>query len=305
MNRKKKKKLNVLSTGWNVVFLVILTLVALTMLLPMVLVIIISFSSTESIRQVGYSFLPKEWSLQGWEYLLKMGDQLLYSYEVTIAYSVLGTVLSLFVMMMCAYVISRSDFWLRKQLTWFIFFTMLFGGGLVPSYILNVNYYHLKDSFWILILPGLVGAYNIIILRTFIKTTIPEGLFDAARIDGAGHFTIFFKIVIPLSKAGIATVGLFTFVGKWNDWFTGMLYVNNSRLVPLQTLLVRLQNNVDIIKNNATITNSPDGVRLLKNMPSTNLRMACTVAAVLPLLFAYPFFQRYFVNGLTVGSIKE
>ena len=305
MNRKKKKKLNVLSTGWNVVFLVILTLVALTMLLPMVLVIIISFSSTESIRQVGYSFLPKECSLQGWDYLLRMGDQLLYSYEVTIAYSVLGTVLSLFVMMMCAYVISRSDFWLRKQLTWFIFFTMLFGGGLVPSYILNVNYYHLKDSFWILILPGLVGAYNIIILRTFIKTTIPEGLFDAARIDGAGHFTIFFKIVIPLSKAGIATVGLFTFVGKWNDWFTGMLYVNNSRLVPLQTLLVRLQNNVDIIKNNATITNSPDGVRLLKNMPSTNLRMACTVAAVLPLLFAYPFFQRYFVNGLTVGSIKE
>lgn len=305
MKKQKKKQLNKLSRTWNAIFTIILVLVAITMLLPMILVIIVSFSSTESIRAVGYSLRPQEWSFQGWQYLLKMGDQLLYSYRITIVYSVVGTILSLFVMMLYAYVLTQKDFWLRKQLTWFLFFTMLFGGGLVPSYILNVNYYHLKDSFWIFIFPSLVSAYNVIILRTFIKTAIPEGLFDAARIDGAGHFTIFFKIVVPLSKAGIATVGLFTFVGKWNDWFTGMLYIENAKLVPLQTLLTKLQNSVDYLRQNAAIANTPDGIRFLKNLPTTNLRMACTVAAVLPILLAYPFFQRYFVSGLTVGSVKE
>ena len=186
-----------------------------------------------------------------------------------------------------------------------MFFTMLFGGGLVPSYILNVRYYHLNNTFWILMLPSLVTAYWVIILRTFVKTTIPEALFDSAKIDGAGHFTIFFKIVSPLSKAGLGTIGLFSFVAKWNDWFTGMLYIENNKLVPLQTLLTKLQKNADYLKNNSELASTPDGLAMLKNVPGTNLRMACTVLAIVPVLFAYPYFQRYFVNGLTVGSIKE
>lgn len=300
-----QNSLNKLSRGWNAVFMVILFIFALMVLLPMALIIIVSFSSAESIQEVGFNFVPLEWSLEGYIYTFKMGDQLIYSYLVTIAYSVIGTVLGLFIMSMYAYVICQKKFWLERGLTWFLFFTMLFGGGLVPSYILNVRYYHINDTFWILLVAGLVNAYWVIILRTFIKTSIPEALFDSAKIDGAGHFTIFFRIVCPLMKAGFGTIGLFSFVARWNDWFTGMLYIENNKLVPLQTLLVKLQKNVDYMKHNASIASTPDGAKMLSNIPGTNLRMACTMLAIVPLLFAYPFFQRYFVNGLTVGSIKE
>lgn len=302
---KDANNLNSLNKRWNVFFIILLSLVALTTLIPMALMVAVSFSSSASISKVGYTFFPIEWSLEGYRYLFKMGDQLLASYKITILYSVFGTLLGLLVMLMYAYVIALRDFPLRKQLTWFLFFTMLFSGGLVPSYILNVRYYHLQDTIWILILPGLISANMVIILRTFVKSAIPEALIEAAKIDGAGHFTIFFRIVVPLSKAGIATVGLFTFVAKWNDWFTGMLYIDNPDLVPLQTLLTKLQNSVDFLKTNSKMAGTADGMQLLKSLPGTNLRMACTVVAIAPVLIAYPFFQRYFVNGMTIGSIKE
>ncbi len=303
--KKTKGGLNRLSAGWNVSFTLILFVIAVVTLIPVLLVLVVSFSSSDSIAHVGYTFLPEEWSLEGYRYLFKMGDQIPRSYLVTTVVSVCGTVLSVFIMSMYAYVICQRNFRLHRFLTWFMFFTMLFGAGLVPSYIMNTRYYHLKDTIWILILPGLVSAYNVIILRTFIRTSIPDGLMDAARIDGAGHFTIFLKIVLPLSKAGLATVGLFGLVSRWNDWFTGMLYIENPRLVMLQTLLYKLQNNVEYLKSNSQVAGTPEGAKMLKDMPSTNLRMACTMVVILPILFAYPFFQRYFVNGLTVGSIKE
>lgn len=305
MKKREQSTLNKLDKGWNAVFIVILIIFALMVLLPMILIIIVSFSSAKSIQEVGFNFVPNEWSLEGYKYTFQMGDQLVYSYIVTIIYSVTGTILGLFIMSMYAYVICQKKFKLERELTWLLFFTMLFSGGLVPSYILNVRYYHINNTFWILLFSGLVNAYWVIILRTFIKTSIPEALFDSAKIDGAGHFIIFFRIVCPLMKAGFGTIGLFSFVAKWNDWFTGMLYIDNNKLVPLQTLLVKLQKNADYIKNNASIASTPDGERLLSTIPGTNLRMACTILAVVPLLFAYPFFQRYFVNGLTVGSIKE
>lgn len=305
MRKQKTRQINQISGKWNLVFHVVLILAVLIVILPVLLVVIISFSSTASINKAGYTFFPVEWSLEAYGYVLKMGEQIAASYIVTIAYSVLGTVLSLIVMSLYAYVLCQKDFWLRRALTWFVFFTMLFGGGLVPSYILNVRYYHLKDSFWILVLPGLVNASWVIILRTFIKTTIPEALMDSARIDGAGHFTVFLRIVCPLFKAGVGTVGLFGFVGRWNDWFTGMLYIENPKLVPLQTLLTKIQNSVAFLKQNSQMASTPDGLRMLKSVPNENLIMACTVLVVVPVLFAYPFFQRYFVTGLTVGSIKE
>lgn len=307
MNMKKIEgnNLNSISKRWNVVFTILLLLIALMTIIPLALMIIVSFSSSASISSVGYTFFPEEWSLEGYKYLFKMVDQLLASYGVTIAYSVVGTALGLLVMLMYAYVTALRDFPLRKQLTWFLFFTMLFSGGLVPSYILNVRYYGLRDTFWILVLPGLVSANMVIILRTFIRTSIPESLLEAAKIDGAGHFVTFFKIVLPLSKAAVATVGLFTFVAKWNDWFTGMLYIENPNLVPLQTLLTKLQNSVDFLKTNSQMAGTADGMAMLRSLPGTNLRMACTVVAIAPLLIAYPFFQRYFVKGMTIGSIKE
>ncbi|HZJ57860.1 MAG TPA: carbohydrate ABC transporter permease [Clostridia bacterium] len=301
---KHINKLNSISEGWNMVFVIILLIIALLVIIPMVLIIVISFSSEISIADKGFSFIPTQWSISGYKYLLKTGDQLLDSYIITIIYSVTGTFMSLAVMTMYAYVISQRNFKFSRLFTWLLFFTMLFGGGLVPSYILNVRYLHINNTIWIFLLPSLVNAYYTIILRTFIRTTIPDSLFDAARIDGAGHFRIFISIVLPLFKTGIATVGLFGLVSRWNDWFIGMLYIQNPKLIPLQTLLTKLQDSIKFLKENAAIAGTPDGIALLRALPQESLRMACTVAVILPILFAYPFFQRYFVQGLTIGSIK-
>ena len=297
-------RFNQISTGWNVVFTIALLIVSLFMLIPLTLVIIVSFSSEASIANIGFSFFPREWSLAGYKYLMEMGDQVLASYKITILHTILGTLMSLTVMTMYAYVISLKNFRFRKIYTWVLFFTMLFSGGLVPAYIMNVRYLNIDNSIWIFLLPSLVSAYNVIILRTFIISTIPDSLFEAARIDGAGHFKVFISIVLPLFKAGIATIALFNVVNRWNDWFTGMLYIKDSKLTPLQTLLKNLQDNIDFLKQNAQIAGTPDGLALLDRLPDQNLRMACTMIVIIPILCAYPFFQRYFVQGLTLGSVK-
>lgn len=299
------RRFNELKPGWNGLFTLILCLISLLMILPMVLVIIVSFSSEASIADVGYSFFPSEFTLQGYQYLMKMGDQVGQSYLVTIFYTIAGTVMSLGVMSMYAFVIAQKRFPAHKLLTWLMFFTMLFSGGLVPSYIINTRYLHLNNTVWIFLLPSLANAYNVIILRTFILSTIPDSLFEAARIDGAGHFRVFISVVLPLFKAGLATIGLFNVVTRWNDWFTGMLYITNNDLIPLQTLLQKIQSSIDFLKQNAAVAGTPDGLQYLRTVPSQGLRMACTVIIVLPILAAYPFFQRYFVQGLTMGSIKE
>ena len=290
--------------GWNTFFMAVLLILSLLMLVPLALVIVVSFSSGDSIASQGYTFTPTEWTLQGYKYLFKMGDQVLASYKITIIHTALGTLMSLFVMSMYSYVIAQRNFVHRKFFTWFLFFTMLFSGGLVPHYIMNVRYLHIDDSLWIFLLPSLVSAYNVIILRTFITSTIPDTLFEAARIDGANHFRIYFSIVLPLFKAGIATIALFNVVGRWNDWFTGMLYIKNPDLVPIQTMLKNIQDDIEFLKQNAEIAGTPDGLQLLNSLPGQNLRMACTVIVIVPILAAYPFFQRYFVHGLTVGSVK-
>ena len=301
---KQDNKFNVIGRGWNALFTTILCIVSLTMIIPMALVVVVSFSSELSIANKGFSFFPETWTLEGYRYLAKMGDQVLRSYGITIFYTVTGTLMSLTVMSLYAYVLAQRSFRHHKFMTWILFFTMLFGGGLVPSYILNVRYLHIYDTVWVFLLPSLVSAYNVIILRTFIQTTIPESLFEAARIDGANHFQVFGKIVLPLYKAGLATIGLFNVVGRWNDWFTGMLYIENPKLVPLQTMLTNIQNTIDFIKNNAEMANSVEGQELLRSMPSTSTRMAIMVVSTAPMLAAYPFFQRYFISGMTIGSVK-
>ena len=301
---ENQNKFNTLSKGWNIFFSTILSLISLLMIIPMLLVFVVSFSPELSIATRGFTFFPEYLTLDGYGYLMEMGHQILDSYTVTIAHSFLGMFCSLCVMSMYAYVIAQRNFPARKIFTWILSFTMMFGGGLVPSYMLNVNYYKLYDSFWIFIIPSLVSAYWVIILRTFIQTTIPDTLFEAARIDGAGHFRVFTTIVLPLFKAGLATIGLFSLVGRWNDWFTAHMYIQNPKLVPIQTLLQKIQHNIDFIKSNAQMTATPDALEMMRNLPTQNLRMACTVIVVLPILCAYPFFQRYFVSGLTVGSVK-
>ena len=297
-------KINRIRPATNAIFSTVMSVIAVAAVVPVVLVFIISITSSESLTRRGFSFFPMSTSTVAYDNLFKTGSQLVDSYLVTIEITVLHTFVSVLIMMMYAYVLAQKRFAARKFYTFIVFFTMLFSGGLVPSYIINVNVFHLYDTFWILVLSGMVSAFNIIVLRTFISTTIPIDLFDAAQIDGATDFTIFWHIVIPLSKAGLATIALFVLVGKWNEWFTGMLYIENPKLIPLQTMLTRIQQKIDFIKNNSSIASTPDGMALIKSMPSEQTRMAIVVLTTVPVLFAYPFFQRYFIQGMTIGSVK-
>ena len=297
-------KINRIKPATNAVFSVGMSVIAVLTVVPVVLVFIISITSSESLTYRGFSFFPLSTSFIAYNSLFKTGSQLVDSYIVTIVVTAIHTVASVLIMTMYAYVLAQQRFTARKFYTFIVFFTMLFSGGLVPSYIINVNVLHLYDTFWILVLSSMVSAFNIIVLRTFISTTIPIELFDAAQIDGATEFRIFGSIVLPLSKAGLATIGLFVLVGKWNEWFTGMLYIDNPKLVPLQTMLTRIQQQIDFIKNNSSMASSPDGMAMLKNMPSEQTRMAILVLTTVPVLFAYPFFQRFFIHGMTIGSVK-
>ncbi|MEA4889557.1 MAG: carbohydrate ABC transporter permease [Clostridiaceae bacterium] len=288
----------------NAIISTFLSLLSLVFILPMLLCVVVSFTSKESIEQFGYLFIPKGWSIYAYQVVISLGDQIWSSYLITIITTLVTTVLALLVMSMYAYVLAHDTFPLKRIYTFYIFFTMLFSGGMVASYIVNVRYLHLYDNFWILVLPSLVSAYNIIILRTFIQTTIPKELFEAARIDGAGDFYIYTRIVLPLFKAGLATIGLFTVVSKWNDWFTAMLYIENAKLIPLQTMLIRIQSTIQFLTDNATLASTPDGARLKATIPTDSARMAIMLLATFPLLCSYPFFQRYFVEGMTIGSVK-
>ena len=297
-------RINRIKPGTNAVFSIVLTFIALLTVLPIVLVVMISISTPESLTYCGFSFFPQSISLTAYVSLFKTGSQLLDSYIITIAMTVVSTCLGLLIMSAFAFVLAQQRFGARKIYTVLLFITMIFSGGLTASYIINVNYLKLYDTFWILVLPGLVNAFNIIVLRTFITTTIPLELFDAAAIDGADDFKVFFRIVLPLAKAGLATIALFLMVNKWNEWFTGMLYIDNPKLVPLQTLLTRIQQKIDFVKNNSDIASTPDGMALLEAMPTEQTRMAIVMISTLPIMCTYPFFQRYFIQGMTVGSVK-
>ncbi len=297
-------RINRIHPATNILFTTVMSVIAVLTVVPVVLVFIISITSSQSLTLRGFSFFPLSISFVAYESLFKTGSQLIDSYLVTIEVTVIHTFVSVMIMTMYAYVLAQQRFPARRFYTFIVFFTMLFSGGLVPSYIINVNVLHLYNTFWILVLGGMVGAFNIIVLRTFISTTIPIDLFDAAQIDGATDFTIFWSIVLPLSKAGLATISLFVLVGKWNEWFTGMLYIENPKLIPLQTMLTRIQQQIDFIKNNSSIASTPDGMAMIKSMPSEQTRMAILVLSTVPILFAYPFFQRYFIQGMTIGSVK-
>lgn len=302
--RKRKRRFNQISSGWNFVLTTIFTVLAILTFMPLLLVISISFSSAQSIAMNGYQFIPSEWSIQAYKSVMEMGTSVGRSYMMTIFYVFVGTVSSMFVMSMFAFVLARKDFKYRNVLAFMAYFTTLFSGGLVPSYIVNTRYLHLNDTIWIFILPGMVSSFNVIVLRTFIQSNIPDALFEATKLDGGNDFQIYWYVVMPLFKAGLATIGLFKVVTSWNDWFKGILYIENPKLVPIMTLLQRIQQDMDFIRSNTDFASSEEGRDFLANLPSESTRMAISIIAILPLLVMYPFFQKYFVKGLTVGSVK-
>lgn len=304
INDNSFAKINRVKPLTNALLSLFFTVLAIGTVLPVVLVVMISISTSKSLAYNGFSFFPSEFTFSAYEGLFKTGSQLLDCYKVTIATTAVHTVLAVFTMAAFAFVLAQQRFPGKKFYSIYLLIPMLFSGGMVPSYIINVNYLNLYDTFWVLVLPGLVNTFNVIVLRTFINTTIPIEMFDAAAIDGASEFRVFTSIVLPLSKAGLATIALFVMVGKWNEWFTGMLYIDNPKLVPVQTMLTRIQQKLDFIKNNSEYASTPDGQRLLQSMPTEQTRMAILVVSTLPIIFAYPFFQRFFIQGLTVGSVK-
>ena len=261
-----------------------------------------SFQSESEIQKIGYRMIPHEFSLEAYKAVFMSPGMILDSYMVTIITTVVGTIIGLCISASAGYVISRKTYRYRKILSFFIFFTMLFNGGLVPTYILMTQWLHLKNTIWALILPLVVNAWYIILMRGFFQG-IPDSIMEAARIDGASELRIFFGIVLPLSKPVLATIALFYALAYWNDWYQSLLYIDNQKLYKLQYLLMQILKKSQFLNSAAGQAVMGTGASTA-DMPTLNLRMAMCVVAVGPLLIAFPFFQKYFVKGITVGSVK-
>lgn len=298
MASKSGKPVNREGFGMRVFFAGCITLFAFACLFPFLLMITSSFMNEKEILTEGYKLFPKEFSLSAYEFLLKNPTKLLNAYKVTILMAIVGTLLGLFLMSMAGYVLSRKDFRQGNAIAFFIYFTTLFSGGLVPSYILMVNGLGLKDNIWSMILPALMSPWSIFLMRNFMKA-IPDSLYESAAIDGAGDFRIYWQIFLPLAKPSLATIGLFLVLGYWNEWHGAMLYIQTAEKYPLQYFLQRMVTQADVqmlIRKGLTISTG--------DLPSESIKMATAVVATGPIILVYPFVQKYFVSGLTVGSVK-
>lgn len=301
--RRRSARLNAVSLPVEIILNIILGLFCLLCVIPFIFVTILSFSSENSIREVGFSFLPIEWSLDAYRYVLDLGDQLWRSYFNSFFITIVGTGISVLICILYSYALFRKDFKYRKFFTFFCFFTMMFGGGLAPTYMVCKNMLGLSDNYAALIVPMLVNPFNIIIMRTFFQSTVPTELIESASIDGSGEYNTLFKIIVPISKPGIATVALLNALAFWNEWFIAMLYVRDAKYIPLQYLLMKMQNQVDFLVRNSSVIGT-EVSKILSSLPQESLRMALVVLIVIPIAFAYPFFQRYIISGLTIGSVK-
>ncbi|MCZ8523421.1 MULTISPECIES: carbohydrate ABC transporter permease [Paenibacillus] len=273
---------------------------SLACLFPFLLIVSASFTQNESILRNGYHLIPLDFSLEGYKTVFRFPEQVLKAYAVTIFTTVAGTALGLFLMTMAGYVLQRKDFKYRNVFSFYIYFTTLFGGGLVPWYILMTKYLQLTDTYTALIFPGLMTPFLIILMKTFIRSAVPEELFESAKIDGANDFTIYSRIVLQLSMPGIATVGLFLALHYWNDWFGSSLFINDQSKYQLQFYLYNIVNAMQFIAQMGAGT----GVSFGQDMPAESTKMAMAIIVTGPILFLYPFVQRYFVKGLTVGAVK-
>ena len=290
--------------AWNLLLNLFVGSFALLCIIPFILTIIISFTDEYTLALNGYSFFPEKWSTSAYQYVFRTGVQLGQSYLVSISLTVIGTLAGLTMTALYAYSLSRKEFDFRKFFTFIAFFTMLFNGGLIPFYLIMTKMLQLRNTIWALILPLALNPFFIIVMRTFFQTTIPDSVIDSARIDGAGEFSTFIRIVAPVSLPGLATIGLFISLGYWNDWFHALLFITRETLTPVQYLLIRIENSMQFLYQNADMMRSVAGTSILETLPVESTRMTMVVLITLPIAFAYPFFQRYFIHGLTIGSVK-
>jgi len=285
--------------GGQLILHAVLLLLTLLFLLPLWVVISASFTDETTLTKAGYGLWPAQFSVAAYDFILQNPTQIVNAYGVTMLVTVIGTVASLFVNSLTAYVLARVDFTWRRPFSFFIFFTMLFNGGLVPSYILITQYLRLRDTLWVLILPMLVAPWYIFLLRTYFSTLGKEFI-ESARLDGANEWQIYSRIVMPLSTPALATIALFTILGYWNDWWLALLYINDAALYPLQYLLFAILRNAEFLTTNTNSSAMLGSVQV----PLQTVRMAMAVIAIGPVAVAFVSLQRYFVRGLTIGGIK-
>ena len=282
--------------------IVVLLIVSLMCIVPLLLVVASSFTSERALEQNGYSLFPSELSLDAYIYLLTSKDKLLRAYEVTFFVTIIGTLSSVMITMLFAYPLSNRELPGRTFFSFFVFFTMLFNGGLIPTYLMYTQTFHIKDTIWALIVPSLLmNGFSVLMIRTYLSTNIPQEILDAARIDGASDMRTFCAIVLPLSKPILTTVAFMTGLAYWNDWMNGLYYlVKRTDLFTIQNLLNRILSSAEFLRNNDSNALITAGLKI----PSVGSRMAISVIAMLPILIAYPFFQRGFVKGITIGGVK-
>ena len=293
-----KMKLSTSSKVFYVICYTVVFLMALICLIPFILLLSGSFTSEQWIRFHGYALWPGEFSVEAYKIIFKTPERILRAYGVSIMITVIGTLVGLLITSMTAYVISRRDFMYRNKFSFFFYFTTLFNGGMVSTYIFYIQYLHLKDSYLALILPMMFNVFYLLIMRTFVSS-IPFELIESAKLDGAGEWRCFFSIILPLLKSGLATIGLFLALGYWNDWYNAMLYMNTEAKYPLQYMLYAIQQQTQALASIA----SQAGISVA-NLPSSSLKLAMAVVATGPIVIVYPFVQKYFVAGITIGAVK-
>lgn len=297
-------RFNQISKPVNALFLTFFILAAICCFGPFLFVVVISFTDQMTIFKNGYQFWPEKFSTAAYQALFQNSTAVVNAFFVSILITVMGTVLGVLLNALMGYVLSRKNFVLKKAYTYLIFIPMLFNGGLVASYLINTRVLYLKNSIWALVLPLAVSSFYIIVFRTFFTTTVPESLIESAKVDGASQIRTFFSIVIPISLPAMATIGLFLSFAYWNDWQNAVLYVNSAeKLWPLQFMLIRIERDILFLANNPHISDMAMA-ELRKNLPEDGIRMALVVLTVTPIAMAYPFFQKYFISGLTVGAVK-
>ena len=302
MKRSLRKKFSS-DAKYNLFIRVFLIAMATCSITPFILLVMSSVTEEKTIIKYGYAFWPREFSLAAYEYLMTTFDQIARAYGITIIVTIVGTTACLFITSMIAYPLSRKDMPFRNLLSFFVFFTMLFNGGLVPTYLMYTQLFHLKNSIFGLIVPLLMmNAYYVLLMRTFFATSIPEALLEAAKIDGAGEYKIYFGIVLPLSKPILATIGLFAGMAYWNDWYNGLIYITDPKLYSIQNILNRIIRDIQFLANNASMAGNAN--ELISSVPSETVRMAIAVIGILPILVIYPFVQKYFVKGIALGAVK-
>ncbi|MDE7276853.1 MAG: carbohydrate ABC transporter permease [Lachnospiraceae bacterium] len=290
------------SKTFNRAATVILSILVIIALLPIVLIVIASFTEETALLRDGYSFLPAALSTDAYYYMVKQGAVIVRAYGISFLVTTVGTIGSVVITTMLAYPMSRKSFKYANALSFFVFFTMLFNGGIVPSYIMWTRFFHIKNTIWALIIPNyLVTAFNVILVKNFYANNVPDALVEAAQIDGASELKIFYKIMFPLARPVVATVALFTGLCYWNDWTNGLYYVDNEKLYSIQLLLIKIMNNIQGLKANSSVAMLGTGA---VDLPGTSVRMAMAFIGILPILLIYPFVQKYLVEGVVIGAVK-